>query len=482
MTADSPLPADGWVLFVKADCPTCRLIEPVIHRLQAGPEALMVCSQDDPAFPGGDGVVDDRSLELSYRQKIEVVPTLLRMSGGREEQRIFGWDRQQWREFTGNGDLGEDLPPFKPGCGAKNVDPGMEDILTLRFGDSGLRARQITPAEEEDLTEACYDRGWTDGLPVVPPTPLRVYRMLQGTHRAADEVLGKVPPDLATCTVEKVAINAVMAGCRPEYMPLVLAAVEAALDDAFCMHGLLCTTYFSAPVVVVNGPMAARVGMNSGLNALGQGNRANATIGRALQLLIRNLGGGRPGEVDRATLGTPGKYTFCFAEDERDESWPTLAMDRGLQREQSAVTLFAGDGIQPVMDQQSRDPASLAGSFARSLQTVAHAKLAFHADAMLVVSPEHRRVFREAGWDKEHLREELIRLTTTDGKDLVRGAGGIAEGMPAPFKDHKLPKFRPGGLHILTAGGDAGMFSAIIGGWVASGPMGSEMVTKEVKS
>jgi hypothetical protein len=125
-----------------------------------------------------------------------------------------------------------------------------------------------------------------------------------------------VPPDLAPCTVEKVAINAVMAGCKPEYMPVVLAAVEAALIDEFGMHGVLCTTMFCGPLVIVNGPISRRVGMNSGVNALGQGNRANASIGRALQLVIRNVGGGRPGEVDRSALGTPGKYTFCFAEAE----------------------------------------------------------------------------------------------------------------------------------------------------------------------
>src|SRR5574341_1830961 len=140
--------------------------------------------------------------------------------------------------------------------------------------------------------------------------------MLQGTRRRPDEIVGKIPPYLGTCTVEKVAINAVLAGCKPEYMPVLLAALEAALEPVFTLHGVLATTYFSSPIVIVNGPIARRIGMNSGINVLGQGNRANATIGRALQLVIRNVGGGRPGEVDRATYGNPGKVGFCFAEDE----------------------------------------------------------------------------------------------------------------------------------------------------------------------
>ena len=179
---------------------------------------------------------------------------------------------------------------------------------------------------------------------------------------------------------EKVAINAVMAGCKPEYLPVVLAAVEAALVDEFGMHGILCTTMFAGPLVIVNGPMARHVGVNAGVNALGQGHRANASIGRALQLVIRNVGGGRPGEVDRATLGTPGKYTFCFAEAE-DSAWEPLHVQRGFARDASTVTLFAGEGVQGVVDQKSRTPESLARTFAACLRAVDHPKLAMAGDA-----------------------------------------------------------------------------------------------------
>ena len=188
---------------------------------------------------------------------------------------------------------------------------------TVRFRAGELRSRRVRLGELEDELEAMWDRGWTDGLPVVPPTEG------PGAGHARRHQPGartrwwpSCRPNLAPATVEKVAINAVMAGCRPEYLPVVLAAVEAVCTDEFNMHGVLATTWFVGPVLVVNGPVARAIGMNSGINALGQGNRANATIGRALQLVIRNVGGGRPGEVDRATLGTPGKYSFCFAEDE----------------------------------------------------------------------------------------------------------------------------------------------------------------------
>ncbi|MFP5371784.1 MAG: thioredoxin, partial [Actinomycetes bacterium] len=246
----------------------------------------------------------------------------------------------------------------------------------------------------------------------------------------------------------------------------------------FALHGLLATTYFSGPVVVVNGPVARRIGMNSGVSALGQGNRANATIGRALQLVVRNVGGGRPGEVDRATLGNPGKYTFCFAEREQDSPFAPLAAERGVPGD--AVTVFAGSGVQPVADQLSRDPESLARTFAACLRVNAHPKLPMGFDALLVVSPEHGRVFREAGWDRTRLLAELDGLLTLPGAKLVRGAGGMAEGVPAALAGRDLPKFRPGGLLVAYAGGDAGLFSAIVGGWV-SGEAGSVPVTREVR-
>ena len=478
------IPSDfsGFIAVVKQDCETCRLIETVLADM-AGELDLLVYSQDDPLFPPGIGDVrDERELELSYRHDIEIVPTLIRVEAGQENERLVGWRRDDWRRLTGMPALGADLTAFSPGCGSKSVDPGLPEKLAFKFGDSPLQARRIEVATQQDEHELAFERGWSDGLPVVPPTEERVLRMLAGTTRSPSELVGVIPPDNAPCTVEKVAINAVMAGCKPEYLPVVLAAVEAACRDEFCMHGVLATTYFAAPIIIVNGPIRERIGMNDSHNVLGQGNRANSTIGRALQLVIRNVGGGRPGGVDRATLGQPGKLGFCFAEREQDSYWESLAVERGFAADESTVTLFAGGGVHPIGDQASRTPESLTRSLALSLRTVHHAKDYGGADAMLIISPEHMRVFRQAGWSKARFRSELEKHTTVDGQTVIAGADDVAVGMPARLAEKRLRKFRPGGLLIVHAGGGAGMWSAVITGWAANGPRGSIPVTVAIKS
>ena len=472
----------GYIAVVKRDCATCRLIEPalrdMVHKLD-----LLVYSQDDPTFPPSiNDVIDDTELELSYRREIEIVPTLIHLKAGKELDRLAGWQRADWRRLTGMPMLGDGLPPFSPGCGSKSVDPGMPGKLAFKFGDSPLQARRIEVATQQDEHEFAFERGWSDGLPVVPPTEERVLKMLGGATRPPTEIVGVIPPDNVPCTVEKVAINAVMAGCKPEYLPVVLAAVEAACRDEFCMHGVLATTYFAGPIVIVNGPIRDRIGMNWGNNVLGQGNRANSTIGRALQLVVRNVGGGVPGGVDRAALGQPGKVGFCIPEREHDSYWESLSVERGFAPEDSTVTLFAGGGVHPIADQKSRTPDSLTRSLALSLRTVHHAKLYGGADALLIISPEHMRIFREAGWSKARFREELERHTAVDGHELLRGVGGIAEGMPDYFAEKHLSKFRYGGLLIVHAGGSAGMWSAVITGWAASGPKGSVPVTVGITS
>jgi len=473
--------SDGLIIVAKRDCPTCVLLEPVYGELAQSGAALAVYSQDDPSFPGTiAGVIDDTSLEASYRLDIETVPTLIRMSGGKEVARIVGWERQEWRDFTGIGTLGNGLPGYQPGCGSLNVQPGMAEYLAVRFGDANFVARRIEIAPLEDDIESCFERGWSDGLPVVPPTEVRVLRMLSGTTRAPDEVIGPVPPNLAPCTVEKAAINAVMAGCKPEYLPVVLAAIEAALDPDFCMHGLLCTTHFACPMVIVNGPAARAVAMNSGGNALGQGNRANATIGRALQLVIRNVGGGIPGGIDRATLGNPGKYTFCFAEDESDPVWEPLSVERGVAAGKSAVTLYAAEGVLGSSDDLSRTPESLTRSLALSLRVVGHPKKVGANDALLIVAREHMQIYSDAGWSKARTLAAFDEALRLPGKDLVRGVGGVAAGIPEELANETVSKFRPGGLNIVRAGGIAGRMSAIVGGWGASGERGSVMVTREI--
>jgi hypothetical protein len=308
--------------------------------------------------------------------------------------------------------------------------------------------------------------------------------MLAGTTRDAQEELGVVAPNLAPVTVEKVAINAVMAGCRPAYLPVVIAAVEATCSEEFNLHGVLATTYFASPVLIVNGPIRARIGMNAGMNVLGQGNRANATIGRAVQLVVRNVGGGRPGEVDRATFGQPGKYTLCFAELEERSRWEPLHVERGFAREESTVSVYAGGAPVGFIDQLSRDAASLATSYALSLAAVSHPKFPFQGEVVVLVSPEHVDTFARDGWSKDRIREQIQKVTSRPLGELVRDEA-CAEGVPPELAerlgtDTRVPKFRSAdAIHLVVCGGEAGKFGAYIQPWVA-GPMGSIMTTRKI--
>ena len=476
-----PTLPDGLVIVVKRECETCRMVVPVIEQLINGPLPVTVYVQDDPTFPESLARNHDADLSVSWHYDIETVPTVLRIENGVEVARTVGWVRDEWERLTKQADLGPSLSAFRPGCGSLSVDPDLVDELRVRFGVSALAARRVEVADAEDEFEAMFDRGWTDGLPVVPPTEQRVMRMLTGTTRQPTDVVAIVPPDLVEITVEKVAINAVMAGCKPEYLPWVIAALEAVCNDTFNIHGVLATTMPVGPVIVCNGPGTRAIGMNSGMNVFGQGNRANLTIGRAVQLIIRNIGGGRPGEVDRATHGNPGKLSFCFAEDELGTPWTTLSESRGISRTTDAVTVFPGEGPRCVVDQLARDPESLTNTFAACLRTLHNPKSVLAFDAIVVMGPEHARVYADAGWDRDRVLSEIHARLQIPGSELIRGANGIAEGVPTHLSGMTLPKFRPGGLLLVHAGGGAGLFSAIIGGW-ANGDIGSQPVTREVRA
>lgn len=455
------------------------MVDPVLADILATGIALTVYTQDDPSFPPSVTSIHDDDLAVSWHYDIETVPTVLKIENGREVERTIGWSKTQWRAITGIESLGESLPDMRPGCGSMSVDPNLVDALRARFTDSPVVSRTIEFSTSEDEFEAMYARGWTDGLPVIPPTRERVLKMLTGTTRHPQDVVALCPPDLVELTVEKIAINAVMAGCLPEYLPWVIAALEAVCNDEFNMHGVLATTMPVGPVIVCNGPGTRAIGMNSGINTFGQGNRANNTIGRAVQLTVRNVGGGRPGEVDRATHGNPGKITFCFAEDEERSPFTPLSVERGIPHGVNAVTVFAGEGPRCVVDQLARTADELVNSFVACLLTVHHPKLVIGFDAILTISPDHGRVFADEGWTREKLVEEITQRSMRPGSDLVRGAHGMAEGVPPHLESATLPKFRPGGLLVTFAGGGAGLFSSIVAGW-ANGKIGSDPVTRIV--
>ena len=470
----APTLPDGLVVILKRECATCVMVVPLL-----GQFATTVYTQDDPTFPDGIAALHDADLSVSWHYDIETVPTLIKVVDGVEVDRTIGWVRSEWRRITGVDDLGEELSPFRPGCGSLSVDPDRVDSLRAAFGGHVLKSRRLELADLDDEMELMFERGFTDGLPVVPPTEERVLRMLQGTTRDPRDIVAIVPPDLVEVTIEKIAINAVMAGCKPEYLPWVIAALEAVCTDAFNIHGVLATTMPVGPVIVCNGPGTRAIGMNSGGNALGQGNRANLTIGRAVQLIVRNVGGGRPGEVDRATHGNPGKLSFCFAEREHDSPFSSLAVSRGFAPTDNTVTVFAGEGPRCIVDQKVRTAPELATVFAACLRTMHNPKLILAFDAILIVGPEHARVLAEAGWDRETLLAEIHSRLQLPGSELVWGAGGIADGIPTHLHDATLPKFRPDGILLVHAGGGAGLFSAMVGGW-ANGEMGSQPVTHRV--
>ncbi len=488
--------------FVKDDCPTCTLILPLLDaaaRHFGARVAVDVICQDAASLTRAGAatrLIDDTALATSFAHDVETVPTLVAtMPGCAPPLRHVGFVREEWRAAVDNvaRSAGVPAPPFdwaalpawRAGCGSRSVEPGVAERLVAAASGSPLRARRLTIATADDAVEFCFDQGLTDGLPVVPPTPERVLRMLAGTRRDAQAVVAIVPPNLAPVTVEKVAINAVMAGCRPEYLPVVLAAVAAVCSDAFNMHGVLATTHFPTPVLIINGPLRARLGINCGLNALGQGTRANATIGRAVQLVVRNVGGGRPGEVDRATLGQPGKFTCCFGELEERSRWEPLHVERGFAAHESTVTVFAGGAPTAIVDQLARDAAGLATSYGLALAAASHPKHYFHGEIVVVVPPEHVDTFAADGWSKAQVRAGIQAATLRPLRDLVVGAGGSAEGLPAALLERLgaetlVPKFKaPEQISLVVAGGEAGKFGAYLGGWV-SGPMGSSMVTRRI--
>ncbi|MBI3624841.1 MAG: hypothetical protein HY215_01630 [Candidatus Rokubacteria bacterium] len=339
----------------------------------------------------------------------------------------------------------------------------------------------------QDDIESWFDRGVTDGLPVVPPTQERVERMLRGSRREREELVGEIPPNYGRGTVEKIAVNAVMAGCRPDYLPVLLAAVEAACDPAFNLHGLQATTHFAAPLIVVNGPIRSRIGLNAGFGVFGPRARANATIGRALRLILINLGGARAGEISMSTFGHPGRYTYCIAEHEEASPWEPLHVERGLLPDDSAVTLFAGEAPHGISDHASRTAKSLAGSLGWSMTGLWNAKhFPLSSHTMLVVGPEHAQTFRNDGWSKADLKRFLVETVRRPYRELLpdeaSGEGTnlrFVQDSPAP--DDLIPKFASvEELHVVVAGGAAGRFSVAIPGWLGA-RNGSRPVTRRVE-
>ncbi len=317
---------------------------------------------------------------------------------------------------------------------------------------------------EPDPFETFYARGVTDGLPVVAPTAARVAAAVEASGRPGEDLVGLVAPKLGRATVEKIAINAVMAGCRPEYMPVVVAAVEAICDQAFALVGVSGTTDAVAPLLILNGPIRAELDINSGAGVFGPGWRSNATIGRAVRLVWQNIGGAAAGGISMSTFSQTGRYSYCIGENEEESPWEPLHVEHGFSLEDSTVAAIAAEAPQVVANTMGRTAREILSTIARSGVVIASETHAGLGDTVLVIGPEHARSIAADGWSKADTRQFVWEQTQAD-------AGG-----------HGVTKFRaPSNVRIVVAGGTAGRFSAWIPGWpFPNSP--SSLVLKRIQS
>ncbi|HEX2439489.1 MAG TPA: hypothetical protein VHT71_14365 [Methylomirabilota bacterium] len=319
--------------------------------------------------------------------------------------------------------------------------------------------------EPHVLIEAYYDAGWTDGLPVVPPTEATVAAMLAGAGLKGHEILGEIAGRNTVVTADKVAINAVMAGCRPEYAPVVVAALRGLCREEFAYHGPASSTGGSAMVLIVNGPIIERLQINHGNNALGQGHRANATIGRAVRLSMMNAMNTRPGFLDRATLGNPGKYAFCFAEHELDHPWAPFHTTRGFAARDSTVTVYASNSLYQIYNQLAATPEPLLLEFADALGNLGAPNLKGFNESLLIFAGEHAEILRASGWSRRDVQQFLVEHTRRRVADLKRTARLPGEITTADETTWRYVFDSPHDLHLVCAGGRAGSWSACLPGW-----------------
>ena len=275
-------------------------------------------------------------------------------------------------------------------------------------GTGPAAATFVFPGAYDEIDAHYQERGWTDGLPIIPPTEPAVAEFLCWTDRDPREVVGVLPPRQGEATVERIAANAVMAGCRPEYFPVILAAVEALADPLFNLDSIQATTHPVAPFIVVNGPIVQEIGLNNGYNAFGQGFRANVTIGRAIRLVLMNVGGGLPGTGDRATQGSPAKIAYCVAENEAESPWESLRVEAGLPPEASTVTAFGCEAPHNIQDHYSNTGVGVLLTIAGAMGQAGSNNLLGRGWPLLSLGPEHAATIARDGFTKRQVKEFLF--------------------------------------------------------------------------
>ncbi len=495
------------LVFFETDCPTCQLALPYLNALAGDSVQIIGISQDDEQathnfvqqmgirYP----VQLDPKLTLSRTWDPQSVPTAYLLdTAGKVERTLVGFDKQALNELASSlgqapiAPSGDGAPAWKPGCGSRHLEPHAESGNGASGADTQqsaplLRriaepASRITVSDTEDAVEYCF-RQFGDGLPVVPPTAERVAAMLKACPLAPESVVGRIPPCYGEATVEKIAANAVMAGCQPEMMRVLAPLVRAACDERFNAHGVQATTHFAAPLIMINGPVRQELGFWSKQNVFSNVARANSTLGRALQLLLLNLGGARPDGIDMSALGNSGKFSFCIAENEEESPWEPLHVERGFRRDQSALTLFSAEPPRGVSEHTAQNAETVLRAICHALATVWSYRMCGRHEAVVVLCPEHVKTIHRDGFSKQQVRQFLFENTgipvrhyasadNGEGTQLVPTYHEITiQGEPCYQKFHS-----PESIQIFVAGGTAGKFSAVLGSW-STGPTGSQMVT-----
>ncbi len=415
------------VVFFETDCPTCRLAVPYLNKLARAARVIGISQDDDAAtnqfrkqlattFP----VQRDHGLELSRSFDLKFVPSLFLIDpAGRVLRAHFGFDKSLLNEIAAQmgcapvADQFDGAPQSKPDCMSWHLereDDGDFAPATASASSLGLPASVLEVPDGEDPFEYCF-RAFGDALPVIPPTPDRIARMLSGVALDRSATIARVPPCFGEATVEKIAANAVMAGCVPDMMRVLPPLVRAVCDERFNVHGVQATTHFATPLVIINGPVRNELGFAYRQNAFSNVARANSTLGRALQLILLNIGGARPEGIDVSTLGNPGKFCYCVAENEEANPWEPFHVDRGFQRQQSALTLFAAEAPHGVSEYTARTPKQVLKSISYALATVWTYRACLGSEAIVALGPEHARTIHRAGWTKQQAQEFLFENT-----------------------------------------------------------------------
>jgi redoxin len=489
------------VVFFETDCPTCQLALPYLNALSRDSAQVIGLSQDDEAstrefvrqlkiaYP----VEIDRGLKITRAYNPDSVPTFYLLDEDSRVQRtLVGFDKEGLNDLAaalGHAPIAlpdDGAPAFKPGCGSRHLEPQVEDAtpgsgvhFLRRMGE---RASRIVLKEDEDPFEYCSNK-FGDALPVIPPTVERVEAMVKASGLSPETVIARVPPVYGEATVEKIAANAVMAGGRPEMMRVLLPLVRAACDERFNIHGVQATTHFAAPLVMINGPVRHELGFWYKQNVFSNVARANSSLGRAFQLVLLNIGGGRPDGIDMSALGNPGKFSFCIAENEEENPWEPFHVTRGFQREQSALSLFAAEPPRGVSEHTAPQGETVLETISFALATVWSYRMCLMPEAIVVLCPEHVKTLARDGFSKEQARQFLFENTGVPVRHYSAAERAEGTQLASNYKEITIrgercyQKFRsPEAISIFVSGGTAGKFSAVIGSW-ATGPAGSQMVT-----